>query len=146
MQPLQLLIRKIRDIRPETSSIRGAPQIGKVYRSGNSKLFGVMWQSSEGKPHFQSLPVLGIQNTVHQYFDPDTCELVNDCPGKQPNISELLNENEQLFINLCYTTEGDLKLDLNEFQRGKLQEILRQVAYKQFLNAVIITDLPEAES
>lgn len=146
MQPLQLLIRKIRDISPDTSGIRGAPQIGKVYRSGNSKLFGVMWQSSEGKPHFQSRPVLGIQNMVHQYFDPDTCELINDCPGKQPNISDFLNENEQLFINLCYTAEGNLKLDLNEFQCGKLQEILRQVAYKQFLNAVTITDLPEAES
>jgi len=146
MQPLQLLIRKIRDPFPDTSGIRGAPQIGKVYRSGNSKLFGVMWQSSEGKPHFQSRPVLGIQNMVHQYFDPDTCELINDCPGKKPNISELLNEDEQGFISLCYTAEGDLKLDLNEFQRGKLQEILRQVAYEQFLNAVTLTDLPEAES
>ena len=84
MQPLQLLIRKIRDISLDTSGIRGAPQIGKIYRSGNSKLFGVMWQSSEGKPHFQSRPVLGIQNMVHQYFDPDTCELINDCPVSNP--------------------------------------------------------------
>jgi len=136
MQPLQLLIRKIRDISRETSGIRGAPQIGKVYRSGNSKLFGVMWQSSEGKPHFQSRPVLSIQNMVYQYFDPDTCELINDCPSKQPNLSDLLNEDEQGFISRCYTADGDLKLDLNEFQHGKLQEILRQVAYKQFLNAV----------
>lgn len=146
MQPLQLLIRKIRDISRETSGIRGAPQIGKVYRSGNSKLFGVMWQSSEGKPHFQSRPVLGIQNMVHQYFDPDTCELINDCPSKQPNLSDLLNEDEQGFISVCYTAGGDLKLDLNEFHRGKLQEILRQVAYKQFLNAVTPTDLLEADS
>lgn len=28
------------------------------------------------------------------------------------------------------------KLDLNEFQRSKLQEILRQVAHQQFLNVV----------
>ncbi len=105
-----------------------------------------MWQSSEGKPHFQSQPVLGIQNMVHQYFDPDTCELINDCPSKQPNISDLLNEDEQRFIKSCYTPEGDLKLDLNEFRRGKLQEILRQVAYKKFLNAVTMTELPEAES
>jgi hypothetical protein len=146
MQPLQLLIRKIRDISRDTSGIRGAPQIGKVYRSGNSKLFGVMWQSSEGKPHFQSRPVLGIQNMVHQYFDPDTCELINDCPNKQPNLSDFLNEDEQGFISLCYNADGDLKLDLNEFQRGKLQEILRQVAYKQFLNAVSPTDLLEADS
>lgn len=146
MQPLQLLIRKIRDTSSDTTGIRGAPQIGKVYRSGNSRLFGVMWQSSEGKPHFQSRPVLGIQNRVHQYFDPDTCELINDCPSKQPHISDLLNEDEQGFVNLCYTDEGDLKLDLNEFHRGKLQEILRQVAYKQFLNTVTLTDLPEAES
>jgi hypothetical protein len=147
MQLLSLLIRKIRDTTTrDTSGIQGAPQIGKVYRSGNSRLFGVMWQSIDGKPHFQSRPVLGIQNMVHQYFDPDTCELINDCPGKQPNISDLLNEAEQRFINLCYTPEGDLKLDLNEFQCGKLQEILRQVAYKQFLNVVIMTDLPEIES
>ncbi len=146
MQPLQLLIRKIRDISPGTSGISGAPQIGKVYRSGNSKLFGVMWQSSEGKPYFQSRPVLGIQNMVHHYFDPDTCELINDCPGKRPNISDLLNEDEQLFINLCYDAEENLKLDLNEFQNGKLQEILRQVAYKKFLNAVTMNDLSEAES
>jgi hypothetical protein len=146
MQPLELLIRKIRDISADTSGIRGAPQIGKVYRSGNSKLFGVMWQSSDGKPHFQSRPVLGIQNMVHQYFDPDTCELINDCPDKKPNISDHLNEDEKGFIANCYSAEGDLKLDLNEFQRGKLQEILRQVAYKQFLNAVSLTDLPEVES
>lgn len=146
MQPLQLLIRKIRDISHDTTYIQGAPQIGKVYRSGNTKLFGVMWQSSEGKPHFQSRPVLGIQNMVHQYFDPDTCELINDCPSKQPNLSDLLNEDEQGIISLCYTADGDLRLDLNEFQRGKLQEILRQVAYKQFLNAVTSTNLPEADS
>lgn len=146
MQPLQLLIRKIRDTSSrDTSGIRGAPQIGKVYRSGNSKLFGVMWQSSEGKPHFQSRPVLGIQNMVHQYFDPDTCELINDCPSKQPNLTDLLDKDEQRFIALCYTADGDLKLDLNEFQRGKLQEIFRQVAYREFLNAVTSTDLPEAD-
>jgi hypothetical protein len=146
MQPLQLLIRKIRDISSDTTYIRGAPQIGKIYRSGNSKLFGVMWQSSEGKPHFKSRPVMGIQNMVHQYFDPDTCELINNFPSRQPDISDLLNEDEQQFISRCYTTEGDLKLDLDEFQSSKLQEILRQVAYQQFLNPVAVTDLPEAES
>lgn len=137
MQPLQLLIAKIRDSSSlDTSGIRGAPQIGKVYRSGNAKLFGVMWQSSEGKAHFQSRPVLGLQNMVHQYFDPDTCELINDCPGKRPDTSDFLTTEEQGFVSICYTAEGDLRLDLNEFQQGKLQEILKQVAYKQFLNAV----------
>ncbi len=146
MQPLQILIDKIRDTSRDTSGISGAPQIGKVYRSGNSKLFGVMWQSSDGKPHFQSRPVLGIQNMVHQYFDPDTCELINDCPDKQPNISDHLNKDEREFISNCYSEECDIKLDLNEFQHGKLQEILRQVAYKQFLNAISLNDLPEVES
>ncbi|MDF0553263.1 hypothetical protein [Kamptonema sp. UHCC 0994] len=146
MQPLKLLIRKIRDISRATSGIRGAPQIGKIYRSGNSKLFGVMWQSIEGKPHYQSRPVLGIQNMVHQYFDPDTCELINNCPGRKPDVGDFLNEDEQVFISLCYNEDDDLKLDLNEFQRGKLQEILRQVAYKHFLNTVTMIEQPEAES
>ena len=146
MQPLKLLIRKIRDISGDTSGIRGAPQIGKVYRSGNSKLFGVMWQSIEGKPHYQSRPVLSIQNMVHQYFDPDTCELINDCPGRKPDLGNFLNKDEQAFISLCYNEDDDLKLDLNEFQRGKLQEILRQVAYKHFLNTVTMIEQPEVES
>jgi hypothetical protein len=146
MQPLKLLISKIRDTSRNTSGIRGAPQIGKVYRSGNSKLFGVMWQSIQGKPHYQSRPVLGIQNFVHQYFDPDTCELINDCPGRKPDVGDFLTEDEQVFISLCYNEDDDLKLDLNEFQRGKLQEILRQVAYKHFLNTVTMIEQPEAES
>ncbi len=146
MQPLKLLIRKIRDISRDTSQISGAPQIGKIYRSGNSKLFGVMWKSSDGKPHYQSRPVIGIQNMVHQYFDPDTCELIKDCPEKQPDLSELLEKDEMQFVSSCYSESADLKIDLNEFQRGRLQEILRQVAYKQFLNPVNFIGQPEAES
>lgn len=148
MQPLKLLVDKIRDTSSrDTSGIRGTPQIGKVYRSGNSKLFGVMWPSSQGgKPHYQSRPVLGIQNMVHQYFDPDTREIINDCPGRKPDINDFLNEDEQAFISLCYNEDDDLKLDLNEFERGKLEEILRQVAYKHFLNAVNQDEQQEAES
>jgi hypothetical protein len=71
-------------------------------RHGNAKLFGVMWQSVQGKPYFQSRPVMGIQNMTHQYFDPDTCELINDCPDRQPNLSDFLDEVEQGFVNLCY--------------------------------------------
>lgn len=148
MQPLKLLIDKIRDTDPrKTSGIRGAPQIGKIYRSGNTKLFGVMWKSIDGgKPHFQSRPVLGLQNMVHQYFDPDTCELINDCPGKLPAASDFLTKDEQQFVALCYDSKNDLKIDLSEFQHGKLQEILKQLAYKQFLNAVSSVDPSDLEA
>lgn len=145
MQPLKLIISKIRDSSIDSSGIRGAPQIGKVYRSGNCKVFGVLWKSSDGKPHYQGRPVVGIQNLVHQYFDPDTCELVNNLPDKKPDVAQFLHKDEITFINLCYNEDNNLKLDLNEFQRGKLQEILRQVAYEQFLTAVKIIEQTEAQ-
>ncbi|MEH1852188.1 MAG: hypothetical protein V7L11_10985 [Nostoc sp.] len=145
MQPLKLLINKIRDTSLLSSGIRGAPQIGKVYRSGNCKVFGVLWQSSNGKPHYQGRPIVGIQNLVHQYFDPDTCELINNLPDKKPDIVKFLHNDEISFINLCYNEVDNLKVDLNEFQRGKLHEILRQVAYEQFLTAVKIIEQTEAQ-
>lgn len=146
MQPLKLLVRKIRDTLRDTSGIRGAPQIGKIYRSGNCQLFGIMWQSSEGKPHYQGRPIIGIQNLVHQYFDPDTCELINNIPDKKPDIEDFLDSDEINFVNLCYNEERNLKLDLNEFQRGKLQEILSQIAYKKFLNDVNLIEQPGAQT
>jgi hypothetical protein len=145
MQPLKLLINKIRDTSRDTSGIRGAPQLGKIYRSGNCQLFGVMWQSSEGKPHYQGRPIIGIQNLVHQYFDPDTCELINNLPGKKPDIDEFLDIDEVDFVKLCYNETGSLKLDLNEFQCSKLQEIFRQIAYQQFLNTVNQIEQPETQ-
>ncbi|MEH2140984.1 type I restriction-modification system subunit M [Nostoc sp.] len=145
MQPLKLLINKIRDTSLPSSSIRGAPQIGKVYRSGNCKVFGILWQSSNGKPHYQGRPIVGIQNLVHQYFDPDTCELINNLPDKKPDIVKFLHNDEISFVNLCYNEVDNLKVDLNEFQRGKLHEILRQVAYEQFLIAVKIIEQTEAQ-
>jgi len=143
MQPLKLLINKIRDTSRDTSGIRGAPQIGKIYRSGNSQLFGVMWQSSEGKPYYQGRPTIGIQNLVHLYYDPDTCEIVNHLPGQKPDVDEFLNEDELNFVKLCYNEEGYLKIDLNEFQRGKLQEVLRHIAYQKFLNAINVIEQPQ---
>ena len=145
MQPLKLLINKIRDTSLLSSGIRGAPQIGKVYRSGNCKVFGIQWQSSNGKPHYQGRPIVGIQNLVHQYFDPDTCELINNLPDKKPDIVKFLHNDEISFVNLCYNEVDNLKVDLNEFQRGKLHEILRQVAYEQFLTAVKIIEQTEAQ-
>lgn len=144
MQPLKLLINKVRNT--NFSGISGAPQIGKIYRSGNSKLFGVMWQSSDGQPHYHGRPVIGIQNQVHQYFDPDTCELLSDLPDKRLDFDEYLNAEEKEFVQFCYSTDDNLKLDLNEFQRGKLQEILRQVAYKKFLNQTKIIEPLETQS
>lgn len=38
--------------RAEFTSIMGALQIAKIYKSGHNEMFGVMWPSIKGRPHF----------------------------------------------------------------------------------------------
>ncbi|WP_322727071.1 hypothetical protein [Nostoc sp. ChiQUE01b] len=65
--------------------------------------------------------------------------------SKKLDIVKFLHNDEISFVNLCYNEVDNLKVDLNEFQRGKLHEILRQVAYEQFLTAVKIIEQTEAQ-
>ena len=51
MEPLKVVTIMSRN-KPEFTTVAGAIQIAKVYRSGHSEFFGVMWESIKGKPYF----------------------------------------------------------------------------------------------
>jgi hypothetical protein len=133
MEPLSILVNISRD-----STVRyvdGALQIGKVYRSGSSEFFGVMWPSVEGDHYF-----LGKRYERHnkprvRYFDPDTCELIEDqLPLRLPSLIDFADNADYAFLKECYCEEGDyMKSDVSESERDRLIGILREHSYRRFL-------------
>lgn len=132
MEPLKALISISRD--GAIREVNGAIQIGKVYRSGTTEFFGIMWPSTNGTPHF-----LGREFTEHnkpkmRYFDPDTLEIIEKHLPKRLDEQMSLEEHpDYRFITECYP-EGQLKSDLGEFEKEKLIKIFREYSYDYFLN------------
>jgi hypothetical protein len=132
MEPLSI----VSDIsrKPEVYHVDGALQIGKVYRSGSNELFGVMWPSVKGDPHF-----LGKRYAKHakpnvRYFDPDTSELIEEeLPKSLANMADFEETEDIDFLRTCYAEEGNfIKATLSEKEREQLLGIFRERAYQDF--------------
>ncbi len=133
MEPLSVLVEICRD--KTIREVDGALQIGKVYKSGTTEFFGVMWQSVEGNPTF-----LGKIYDKHykprvRYFDPDTCEIIEESiPKSLANIEDFNGTNDYDFLKTCYSQEDNfLKQDLSERERVKLISMFHEHSYGQFL-------------
>ena len=132
MEPLTVLIDMSRDT--GVYEVDGALQIGKVYQSGNSEFFGVMWPSVGGSPYF-----LGKKYPKHTkpkvgYYDPDTCELIDELlPKSLVNLDDFGNSEDFDFLQTCYSQEGHfLKLTISEQERDRLIGIFREHSYRTF--------------
>lgn len=133
LEPLSVLVNMCRS--NEIREVDGAIQIGKVYRSGTTEFFGVMWQSIKGSPTF-----LGKIYPKHvkprvRYYDPDTFEIIEDAiPKCLANIEEFRESEDYLFLRECYSQEDNfLKENLTEKERNRLTSIIRDYSYCEFL-------------
>jgi len=131
MEPLFILrdIALERDIR----EVGGSLQIAKVYKSGRSEFFGILWPSSLGKPYFQGREYNSYNKPPIKYFNPDTCELMDlEVPKR---LDDLLESNFGMFSDLiaeCYP-EGKLKENVSEKERHILKSVFQEITYAKFI-------------
>lgn len=131
MEPLFVL----RDIALDKTirEVGGSLQIAKVYKSGRSEFFGILWPSSQGKPYFQGREYNDYNKPRIKYLNPDTCELMDlEVPKK---LNELREYDFGMFSDLiaeCYP-EGKLKDSISEKERHILKLVLQEITYSEFV-------------
>ncbi len=133
MEPLKVLSIMSRD-QENFSTIRGAIQIAKVYKSGHNEFFGVMWPSIKGKPHFLGKEYKLFQKPEVRYFDPDTL-VVHEMalPEYLETISETLFGDYLSFVEKCYPN-GKLTTNLSKSERKLLLEVIKHSFYQSVVN------------
>lgn len=132
MEPLAVLIDMSRD--RTLYEVDGALQIGKVYRSGNSEFFGIMWPSVNGLPHFLGKNYDRYNKPRASYYDPDTCELVEDLlPRSLVNLDEFSGSDDYEFLQECYSREANfLKEVVTDREHVRLIAIFKEHSYQTF--------------
>jgi hypothetical protein len=133
MEPLKVVTIVSRD--PEYTTVAGALQIAKVYKSGHNEFFGVMWESIKGKPHFLGKSYQLFEKPEVRYFDPDTLVIHEiELPEYLTSIiSESLFGEYTSFVEKCYPN-GKLKKKLSRAERNLLLEVLKHSFYQSFVN------------
>ena len=131
MEPLQVLAQMARDPQ-EYRPIGGAIQLAKIYQSGTSEFFGIMWPSTAGQPTFLGR-VLPIHNLPPvRLFDPDTALILEDTlPDTLNQIDPDLYEAEFDFVAECYP-DGTLKAELSENKRKRLKRVIQSAAFRKY--------------
>lgn len=133
MEPLKVLTIMSRD-RAEFTSIMGALQIAKVYKSGHNEMFGVMWPSIKGKPHFLGKEYKLFEKPEVRYFDPDTLVIHEMAlPEYLDVISETLFGDYVSFVEKCYPN-GKLTTNLSKSERKLLLEVIKHSFYQSVVN------------
>ncbi len=143
MEPFMVLSRMARDS-GNYRSIDGALQVAKVYESGSTEFFGVMWPSVKGSHTFLGRDLNPYIKPQIKFIDPDSGVVLGlALPAKINNltpelISKIKNEDfgaEYEFIAECYPG-GVQKPDLSEKQKEMLLAIFKDNSYKKFLEAI----------
>lgn len=136
MEPLLVLSRMSRDIK-NFRSIDGTLQVGKVYKSGTTEFFGVMWQSVKGKHTFLGRELNPYLKPQIRFIDPDSGSIMDMELPK--NVAKLKLEeygSEAEFIAKCYP-QGDQKPELTEKEKEMLLAIFKDNSYKSFLTNLV---------
>lgn len=128
MEPIRVLARMIED--KSYTSIGGSMQIAKVYQSGLHEFFGVRMPSGR-------LSVLGRDVNPYdapplRFIDFQNGELIDNLPEEFRDLQNYEFGIDTKFVSDCYPG-GKLKAPLLEAHRKRLQRILRDVAYRDFL-------------
>lgn len=133
LEPLNVLVNMCRD--QNVREVDGALQIGKVYRSGTTEFFGVMWQSIKGSPTFLGKPYERHNKPRVRYYDPDTYQIIEDAiPKSLANIEDFAGTDDYDFLKESYSQEDNfLKENLTDKERIKLTSIFRDHSYDEFL-------------
>jgi hypothetical protein len=131
MEPLTVLVDMCLD--KNIRDVDGSVQIAKVYKSGTTEFFGIMWQSALGKPHFLGKPYENHNKPRVRYFDPSNCEIISGIPKSLVNIADFDETDDYEFLQSCYTEEGYfLKQKITETERIRLVSIFRDYSYEVF--------------
>ena len=151
MEPFLVLSRMARN-RDEFRSIAGALQIAKVYQSGCTEFFGVMWQSVLGGKHtFLGRELNPYLKPQIRFIDPDLgvildVELPKRINRLNPELTSIIRNtdfgNEFQFIEECYPN-GIQKPDLTEKQKEMLLAIFKDNTYKIFLSSISEEEIVE---
>lgn len=132
MEPLKVLTMMSRD-RAEFTSILGAVQIAKVYKSGHNEFFGVLWPSILGRPHFLGKEYRLFDKPEVRYIDPDTLVIHElPLPERLTEIAERIFGDYTGFVELCYPN-GIKRSNLNKKEKQTLFEIFKHSTYHQFI-------------
>ncbi len=135
MEPLKVLAIMARD-KKNYNSIEGALQIAKVYTSGTSEFFGVMWPSIDGKPSFLGRELALSNKPPVKYIDPDTAEVIEEpLPIKLSSITDDEFGTEIEFVQSCVDDDFNIKDNLDAPARHRLTLVLKEVAYKRFIKS-----------
>ena len=141
MEPFMVLSRMARNI-DDFRSIDGALQVAKVYQSGSTEFFGVMWHSIKGKYTFLGRELNPYVKPQIRFIDPDSGTILDlELPK---NISKLDLKKygvESEFIEGCFP-DGNQKPDLSDKEKEMLLEIFKDNSYKEFLTGLVEGDLP----
>lgn len=133
MEPLKVLTIMSRD-RAEFTSIMGALQIAKIYKSGHNEMFGVMWPSIKGRPHFLGKEYKLFEKPEVRYFDPDTLVIHEMAlPEYFDTITEQLFGEYVPFVERCYPN-GRLVPTLSKSERKLLLEVMKHAFYHNAIN------------
>ena len=138
MEPLKVVSRMSRD--QQYTSIGGALQVAKVYRSGHSEFFGMLWKS---EPYFMGRRLNLYDAPPMRYLDPDTAQFVDPLPQHFADLDAHDFGDEKEFVRQCYDATAQLKKDLSDAHRERLQRIFRDKAYRDFLRS---RDLAEQQA
>jgi hypothetical protein len=132
MEPLAVLVDMSRDT--GVYEVDGALQIGKVYRSGGNEFFGTMWPSVKGKPSFLGKIYSKHNKPRVRYFDPDSCEIIEEeIPKCLRNIESFNGTEDYDFLKTCYSQdESFLKESISEKERERLVAIFREHSFQEF--------------
>jgi hypothetical protein len=134
MEPLEILSGIALDT--TIREVGGSLQIAKVYKSGNSEFFGVIWPSSSGKPFFQGREYNNFTKAPVKYFNPDTFEILDwGLPEKLPELPEEIPGYDLDFLRECYP-DGKMKISVSEKEKIKIKTILKEIAYYKYLREV----------
>ncbi|MBU1095524.1 MAG: hypothetical protein KKB34_03500 [Bacteroidetes bacterium] len=153
MEPFLVLSRMARNS-TDFRSIDGALQVAKVYQSGSTEFFGVMWQSVAGKHTFLGRELNPYIKPQIRFLDPDLGIILDlELPKKINKLSpELISKintddfgTEFIFIEECYPN-GEQKPDLTEKQKEMLLAIFKDNSYKKFLACLAEEENTENEN
>lgn len=134
MEPLKVLVAICRGDNTKYDYVRGPIQIAKVYQSGNSEMFGVMWPSRDGKPHFMGKEYKLFEKPEVRYIDPDILVIHEMAlPEYLDVISETLFGDYVSFVEKCYPS-GKLKSNLSKAERKLLLEVIKHSFYQSVVN------------
>ncbi|TGL28159.1 hypothetical protein EHQ52_17925 [Leptospira koniambonensis] len=135
MEPMEVIVKMCRD--SAVREVDGALQIGKIYKSGTNEFFGICWPSViNGKHTFLGKNYDLFTKPTVKYFDPDSCEILEEeLPTRLPSLEDFeKNESFEFILNAYSGEENELRSNLSEPERNKLISIFKEYSYKKFLD------------